>query len=265
MDLNNVSIKDGTITLRELKGTDAQNIATIVRKYSRKSTESLYNECLKKPENIEVMRTIGLDKLAGIFETHMKRTTSQDVSNWVNNLVDECLFSPYGPLYAPFQAAAEDYITCAIKWRADEPRENFRLGVETKIKGQRKLIGCLVFNTKMDANGALGDVGLFFDPSYPEFVTDSLVLAVTFLNWLLDNKYPDVLISATTHRFNQESLRMLARFGFDEQNPQIITDYGERQVFVGGFDAILQRISGLSSVNNPPAKNIAIIIQQISR
>ena len=167
--LSGIAIEHEDLRIRELTEGDLDRIVELIRNFSMDTTSALYEAYTGGREKVEKeMYECGLPELVTRFETFNNQTDSTVTGiNRLNKFREALktwdegdLFCPYGMLQAPFARNTENYIRRAVNTAAENPRDEFRMGVE--FRG--RLIGCFVFDfiKKTVVNKeTIGDFGMF--------------------------------------------------------------------------------------------------------
>jgi hypothetical protein len=274
--LNNLEIEAGPVTLRELTFKDRDDLLRIVRDYSEAATVSLYRKYADAREvYLQKMRNSGLDYLISLFR-QMDTAYSNDIRrlqavkdfsglkkieaemrDGLRTCCPDCgLFSPYGPIKAPFDQSVARYLENAIAQNDKKPRNTFIMGIEIKTADKRRLIGCLVFDTiKQEIQGrmTIGDIGVFAETNarttYWQFAAAGM-LRFADKNLGLQDKN-SLFISATTHPCNTGTGFLNEKRGWEKIQP-VVTEYGLREQFVIPYHTLID------PVNNLIEKGIAV-------
>jgi hypothetical protein len=232
--------KEYTTRLRELKPDDCKRIIQIVRNYSENATLLLYTAYRENREQaVRNIRENDLDRVLNVFGV-LDKHYQGDITilkRFITNFPEADLFSPYGPIQAPFADGVKQYIEKAIQERNKPDRDTIRLGIE--IDGN--LIGGFVFDftkKKVEDYITIGDFGVYTENTktarpgwryavYPAiYFIDSVVKGY-------EDKGENLYISATTHPCNLETSKMFSKErGFREVGGRISTGYGSRRKFV---------------------------------
>jgi hypothetical protein len=227
--------------VRELQPEDRDRLAGIVRNYSENATLLLYRAYCGGKE--QLIRDIGDERLNKTLDAFGKigRQYSGDMQSAqqdIRGLSDEQLFSPYGPIQAPFAESVEKYINRAIDERNKPDRDTFRLGIE--VNG--RLIGGFVFDfieKTIEGYRTIGDIGVYTEKAITARLgwRYAVYPVMYFINSVVKEGYEDkgenLYISSTTHRCNFETQRMLGNEkGFIELGGNIPSAYGHRRTLV---------------------------------
>jgi hypothetical protein len=237
-----------TARMRELQQDDCDRLTGIVRNYSENATLRLYAAYHEKRERIvQAIRESGLDRILNVFESFNKQYQGDinTLKQYITSLPDEELFSPYGPIQAPFSDGIKNYIDGAIGERIRPDRDTFRMGIE--IAGT--LIGGFVFDfikTEVDTYKTIGDIGIYTEHTQtarPGW-RYALYPAIYFIDSVVkgyEDKGENLYISATTHPCNIETQRTFStESGFIELDKNISTAYGPRKMFVCRYSDFLK-------------------------
>ncbi|MDR1175684.1 MAG: hypothetical protein LBK83_09490 [Treponema sp.] len=260
MDIHNLVFGNGPIRIRELNQRDCGPIKKIAGDYSENATFRLYKAyCTGYIQDTgglkdEVLATLErLDrslKLRGRpIEQIENALRDSEVKQRLIDAIHRCdergLFSPYGPIYAPFNVSVPAYINKAIYTRQKAEREFFRLGIE--YSGQ--LTGCIAFDIIekiIQGCRTIGDIGVFMkNTNARNCLGNVLCMVLRFIDRDLGykDKNANLYIGATTHLCNQETPRLLGRLGFNEKNNIIDPDYGPRRLFTAEYCGIVKKVS----------------------
>lgn len=238
-----------TTRMRELQSEDSDRITQIVRNYSENATLLLYTKYRERREQtIQDIRESGLDKVLTVFE-FLDKHYQEDINilqRLMTTFPDEELFSPYGPIQAPFAEGVKHYIDTAIQERNNPNRDTFRMGIE--IEGS--LIGGFVFDLirkKLGDYICIGDLGAFTEhtaaarPAWLYALYPAIFLMDNFVKGYKD-KGENLYISATTHLCNSETQKTFVKErGFIELGHNIPTVYGPRRTFVCKYSDFIEK------------------------
>jgi GNAT superfamily N-acetyltransferase len=266
--LNSLIIEGGNLCLRELRQDDYERLVEIVRDYSINSTVLLYGLYRKNRDWVtSTMRENDLDKVLDIFDTKVNgddiTVDCRSLKEDLNNCSDELLFSPYGPIQAPFRISVKNYIGKALQERQEPERKVFRMGIDY----QGTLIGVFTFDViecVIQDCRTIGDIGVFIDPAYRNHWSGTLYYVAYLMHHVLgfQDKSQNLYISATTHPLNsetrglsiagQEEKRCLLdpSYGWREKTP-ISSSYGKRRIFVAEYIKYIQEGLLCSKLKRP--------------
>jgi hypothetical protein len=229
--------------VRELQLEDSKRLVEIVRNYSRNATLFLYEDYCKDKEqlkrDIRDVQNKGLNNTLDAFDKIGQQYSGdmQSAQGYIGGLSDEQLFSPYGPIQAPFAESVEKYINKAIDERNKQNRDTFRMGIE--IGG--RLVGGFVFDfIKKMKKGyrTIGDIGVYTENTKIARIgwRCAVYPVIYFINTVVKghvDESKNLYISATAHPCNSEALNPLRKvldfIGPDEMIP---TKHGLRKLFV---------------------------------
>jgi hypothetical protein len=261
MDIHNFVFKNDPIGIRELKRGDCGAIKKIARDYSEYATFLLYKAyctgCIEDITTYELKDEV-LDTLKRLDRTvKLRGKPMEQIENALRDpkvkpqLIDairRCnergLFSPYGPIYAPFSTSVPSYINKAIYTRQQEKRKFFRLGIEYR----GRLSGCIIFDIDeqtIQGYRTIGDIGVFMENTkVRNYLRYVLYTVLRFIDQDLGykDKSANLYISATTHPCNQETPDMLEKRGFIEKGTINDPEYDSpRTLFVIEYGKISER------------------------
>jgi hypothetical protein len=262
MDIHNLVFTNGPIRIRELTLGDSGVIREIAGDYSRNATFRLYkayctgniqdtygltNEVRATLERLD--RSVNLrGRPVGQVENALRDPeVRQRLMDAIRRCNERGLFSPYGPLHAPFSASVLAYINKAIRTRQNGEREFFRLGIEYS----GRLTGCIIFDlierTIQDCR-TIGDIGVFMKNTQERNCLGKvLCMVLRFIDQDLGYKdrSANLYISAKTHPYNQETPRLLRKIGFIEQGTINDPEYNSpRTLFAAEYREIVERFLG---------------------
>jgi hypothetical protein len=237
--------KDGNkynTLVRELQPEDCDRLVEIVRCHSRRATRALYIAYCEGKE--QFMRNVGdrkLNNILDIFGNVGQRYSKSEkvVERYIRSFSDEQLFSPYGPIQAPFEEDVKEYIKSAIDERNQPDRDTFRLGIEINSR----LTGVFVFDFKektIKDDGknyrTIGDIGICTEDSETVRLgwRYAIYPVMYFINSVVKgrvDKSEDLYISITTHPCRFETQKLLGSC-FTGMEGNIPSAYGPRKTFV---------------------------------
>jgi len=259
--------ENGGLRLCELEHADFDRVLEIARACAVRATRNMYDAChrdrLFRPSMREMAgeKTIknileAFDRFDSVLSAKKHRTGSSgykslllEAETILKAYPEDHLFSPYGPIQAPFKESVEKFIALAVKTGKATKRKVFRRGIALGDK----LIGCFTFDVKeYQIEGypgkTTGDFGLLIDPDHRTMGGKAEIWRGVFSRAVpdIEKHYPykesGLRLSATVHRLNLEMGHIwCAKNGFKDEGLFRHKTYGERRFFTIGFKDFVQR------------------------
>lgn len=255
----NMNLKNVIITETYDDAEDElQNLSRII---AQNSTVGLFYKYKNDSDVIHKdMYEHGQNKLADIFKEilvniHDKTFTYKLILTEIEKLNDDVLFMPYGVLKPPFSKSSKEFIIKAKKEREALPHRNtYRLLIKKKSndgflkKKKEKLIGGFVVDTLPEIKDfntyQMGDLGIFLHPKETYYQYEIMLKLYNRLRCSIldshitnlnneDNKIvplPDIIMTATTHPLNYNTIALLERLGFKEYSRGFDENYNEPRI-----------------------------------
>lgn len=283
----NIKLKNVKIT--ETYDDVEDELQKLARIIAQNSTVGLFYKYRRNKDTIyKEMDEHGQKKLADLFSNIMDRIQDRPFTyklllSEIEKLDDELLFMPYGVLKPPFNKSTKEFIHKAKNEREAVPHRNtYRLLIKKRSKKwffrkkDEKLIGGFVVDTLpivKDFNTyQMGDLGIFLHPKETCYQYEIMLKLYNRLRCNImdshitnmsneDNKIvplPDIIITATTHPLNYNTIALLERLGFKEYSRGDDDNYKEPRIVYTTCWAELKEIISKDKIFQKIAKKCKI-------